>query len=250
MRKDNTKELHLKLRKAVMDWLLKGEKPPTAIVFDVPMRPNGERADILAASFSRGFHTSVGRKSEATLPQRVAIGAFVCCANRRECLLEYADAREMSDEIARLREERARLEEQIRKEEPELKDQNVLFEELATWDYEKSTNPTYQKIQKSIAWYEEILYNGTKLQHFQEMEFANQLYIVVPEGLIQPEGFREEWGLIWVAEDGTVTVKHEPMQMKTQAAGKLLALKRMLETSTSNNVASLNKKYRHSLKKQ
>ena len=250
MRKDNTKELHLKLRKAVMDWLLKGEKPPTAIVFDVPMRPNGERADILAASFSRGFHTSVGRKSEATLPQRVAIGAFVCYANRRECLLEYADAREMSDEIARLREERARLEEQIRKEEPELKDQNVLFEELATWDYEKSTNPTYQKIQKSIAWYEEILYNGTKLQHFQEMEFANQLYIVVPEGLIQPEGFREEWGLIWVAEDGTVTVKHEPMQMKTQAAGKLLALKRMLETSTSNNVASLNKKYRHSLKKQ
>ena len=38
------------------------------------------------------------------------------------------------------------------------------------------------------------------------MEFANQLFIVVPEGLIQPEGFREEWGLIWVAEDGTVTI--------------------------------------------
>ncbi len=250
MHKDNTKELHLKLRKAVMDWLLNGEKPPTAIAFDVPMRPNGEKADILAATFSRGFHTSFGKKTEATLPQRVSISAFVCCANRRECLLEYADAREMSDEIARLREERTKLEEQIRKEEPELKDQNVLFEELATWDYEKSTNPTYRKIQKSIAWYEEILYNGTKLQHFQEMEFANQLFIVVPEGLIQPEGFREEWGLLWLAEDGTITIKHEPMQMKTQAAGKLLALKRMLETSLSSNVALLNKKYRHSLKKR
>ena len=250
MRKDNSKELHLKLRKAVMDWLLKGEKPPTAITFDVPMRPNGEKADILAATFSRGFHTSFGKKTETTLPQRVSISAFVCCANRRECLLEYADAREMSDEIARLREERTKLEEQIRKEEPELKDQNVLFEELATWDYEKSTNPTYRKIQKSIAWYEEILYNGTKLQHFQEMEFANQLFIVVPEGLIQPEGFREEWGLLWVAEDGTVTIKHDPMPMKTQAAGKLLALKRMLETSLSSNVALLNKKYRHSLKKR
>ena len=136
MRKDNTKELHLKLRKAVMDWLLKGEKPPTAIAFDVPMRPNGEKADILAATFSRGFHTSFSKKTEAALPQRVSISAFVCCANRRECLLEYADAREMSDEIARLREERTKLEEQIRKEEPELKDQNVLFEELATWDYE------------------------------------------------------------------------------------------------------------------
>ena len=250
MRKDNSRQLHLKLRKAVTDWLLKGEKPPTAIAFDVPVRTSGEKADILAASFSRGFHTSFGKKSEATLPQRVSISAFVCCANRRECLLEYADAREMSDEIARLREERAKLEEQIRKEEPELKDQNVLFEELATWDYEKSANPTYQKIQKSIAWYEEILYNGTKLQHFQEMEFANQLFIVVPEGLIQPEGFREAWGLLWVAEDGAVALKHEPLPMKTHAAGKLLALKRMLETSTANNVASLNKKYRHSLKKQ
>ena len=250
MHKDNSKELHLKLRKAVMDWLLKAEKPPTAIAFDVPMRPNGERADILSASFSRGFHTSIGKKSETTLPQRVSISTFVCCANRRECLLEYADAREMSDEIARLREERTKLEEQIRKEEPELKDQNVLFEELATWDYEKSTNPTYRKIQKSIAWYEEILYNGTKLQHFQEMGFANFLTIVVPEGLIQPEGFREEWGLLWVAENGTVTVKHDPMPMKTQAAGKLLALKRMLETSLSSNVALLNKKYRHSLKKR
>ena len=250
MHKDNSKEMHLKLRKAVMDWLLKGEKAPTAIVFDVPMRPNGERADILAASFSRGFHTSLGRKAEATLAQRVAISAFVCCTNKRECLLEYADGQEMSAEIARLREERAKLEEQIRKDEPELKDQNVLFEELATWDYEKSTNPTYRKIQKSIAWFEEILYNGTKLQHFQEMEFANQLFIVVPEGMIKPEGFREEWGLLWVAEDGTVTLKHEPLQLRTQAPGKLLALKRMLETSTPNNLASLNKKYRHSLKKQ
>lgn len=249
MRKDNLKASHLKLRKAVTDWLLASEKVPTAIAYDVPVRINSERADLLAATFSRGFHTAIDHKRENLLAQRVSISAFVCCATRRECLLEYADAQEMSEEIAHLREERARLEEQIRKEEPELKDQNVLFEELATWNYEKSTNPTYRKIQKSIAWYEEVLYNGTKLQHFQELEFADFLYIVVPEKMIQPEGFREEWGLLWVAENGTVTLKHAPMQLKTQDAVKLLILKRMLENNTPANITLLNKKYRKSLKK-
>ena len=247
--KDSIKETHLRLRKGLVDWLTAGKGASSAIAFDVPVSSVRERADVICATFSRSFQNLIGRKQENLLAHRVGVSLFVCCATLREFHIEYADAQEMTAEIARLREEREKLEAQIRKEEPELRDPNVLFEELAIWNYDKSTNQSYRDIQKSIAWYEEILYNGTKMQHFQELAVADYLTIVVPENLIQPEGFREKWGLIWVAEDGTVTVKHAPAKLDTQSSAKLLLLRKMLESNTAANITALNRKYRRALKK-
>lgn len=249
MGKIKINDTHIRLRKGLVDWLLAGKGASSAISFDVPVSSSSERADVVCATFPRRFKDMVARKQENLVAQRLSVSLFVCCATMREFYMEYSNSQEMTAEIARLREERSKLEEQIRREEPELRDPNVLFEELAIWDYGKSTNPLYRDIQRNIAWFEEILYNGTKMQHFQESAAADFLTIVVPEKMVQPEGFHEQWGLIWIAEDGTATLKHEPAKLDSQSGAKLMLLRKMLESNTATNVSTLNRKYRKTIKR-
>ncbi len=213
---------------------------PTCIGTDVDVPSAKERFDVVAVSMKRISRSASRRINYKGL---FTTSAFICCASRDECWPDCADADEITAEISKLRKERERIESEIREKEPELKDTSVLFEELAEWEYEKSCNPEYKGIQKNIAWLENILYLGNRIECLAASPMADKFYIVVPENVLDPLELHEGWGLLWVADDGTVTVKREAKQMDTPENLRLALVKQTMAASTKSVVFSANRKF-------
>ncbi|MBO4344257.1 MAG: hypothetical protein J5833_00790 [Victivallales bacterium] len=228
------------IRRALMDWLCDQKKDaPCCIGTDVEAPSAKKRFDVVAVSMKRLPRSASKRVNYKGL---FTTSAFICCASRKECWPDCADADEIAAEISRLHKERERIEGEIREKEPELKDTSVLFEELAEWEYEKSCNPEYKGIQKNIAWLENILYLGNRIESLAASPMADRFYIVVPENVLNPLELHEGWGLIWVADDGTVTVKREAKQMDAPENLRLALVKQAMEASMRSVVLSATRK--------
>ena len=228
------------IRKFLIDWLWnQKDDAPCCVGTDVEAPTAKRRFDVVAVSMKRIPRSPSRRINYKGL---FTTSAFICCASRKECWPDCADADEITAEISRLRKERERIEGEIREKEPELKDSSVLFEELAEWEYEKSCNPDYKGIQKNIAWLENILYLGNRIESLAASPMADKFYIVVPENVLDPLELHEGWGLLWVADDGTVTVKREAKQMDTPENLRLALVKQTMVASTKSVVFSANRK--------
>ena len=218
------------IRKALMEWLVSGTNGvPSCIGTDVVALKLKERFDVVAVSFGKIPRSSTRHVNYKSL---FSTSAFICCSSREECWPDCADANDIALEISHLHEQKAQIESEIREKEPELKDSSVLFDELAEWNYEKSANPEYKGLQKNIAWLESILYLGNRIERLTAAPLADRLYIVVPENVLQPLELHEGWGLLWISEDGKVTVKREATTMDTPENAKLALVKRTMEAST------------------
>ena len=235
-----------RLRKAVVRWLQQGDAQPDAIALDVSTRMAGDRLDIASLRF-RAKTTSDGARKRP-LASRIESCGFICCATREECWVNCANADEITGGLVELRQERARLESEIRQQEPDLKDSNVLFEELATWDYSKSANPSYKNIQQNINWMESILYLGNKIQRIMAKPMLERYYIVVPEGIMSADELDDKLGLLWMGKDGQLSLLREPQPQATDDASTLLFLKRMLASGTKDAMAMLNRRARRAEK--
>lgn len=134
-----------------------------------------------------------------------------------------------------LRKEREEVQAQIRHDEPELREMDVLFEELAMWRYELSSNKRYSEIESRLGVLERCLYKGTRLEHLSGEPLAEQLYLAVTPGLITSDELREDWGLLWIGDKVEVVRKsrrHTPCE-----ADRILLLRRVL----ASNAAGLRK---------
>ncbi|MBQ7650311.1 MAG: hypothetical protein IJS15_05085 [Victivallales bacterium] len=235
------------IRKALLDWLESGKKDaPCCIGMDVDAPSAKERFDVVAVSMGRIPRNPSKRINYKGL---FSTRAFICCASRDECWPDCANADEITDEIAKLHELREKLEGEIREKEPELKDTSVLFEELAVWDYEKSCNPEYRGIQKNLAWLENILYLGNRIERLANSPMADRFYIVVPENVLMPQEIHEGWGLLWVSDDGSVTVKREAKLMDTPEHLRLALVKQTMLAGTKKVVSKAKANYNKSKKK-
>ncbi len=195
------------LRRAALRWLGEND-PPAGMATQVATRLSRYRADV-AAFWNRAVrnHKNQG-PSRLLVPQKTAL--FQCFTARRECWPHCTEAEKLLPVLRELSEQLEQIKGRIRIEEPELQDDGALFEEFAEWDYKKSANPEYHRLHEQLKSYEKAVYEGTKFEQMRQAELADELYLVVPQNMVDPDELAEGWGLLWVTEDLGVELVKTP----------------------------------------
>lgn len=194
------------IRRAAMRWLV-AERAPTGAACDVITRIRRIRADV-AAFWSQPVRNSQSEGPERILqPEHTLI--IECSSRRDQCWPDCADSARVAPQLVELRHKQAELESDIRRDEPHLRDTNTLFEEYAEWRYDHTRNPDYKRLRAEIENLEHALYAGTRFERIREAALADELYLAVPEELIEPEELADGWGLLWIRNDMSVEVKRQ-----------------------------------------
>lgn len=193
------------LRRAVLHWLLTHDEPD-GIAVDVPLRLSNIRADVAA------FWSITQKSRELNLPLRQPVRSLlaVCAVSRHEIWPECAEATIILQEAARLQEQLRLGEARIRQHEPQLRDDTMLFEEFAAWNYEKSQDPEYRRQRTELLALEKILYAGSRLLRLLQSRAADAYLLAVPAGVLDAHELIAPWGLLWVHPDLRVEVRRPP----------------------------------------
>ncbi|HOK03763.1 MAG TPA: hypothetical protein P5270_00040 [Victivallales bacterium] len=193
------REQNLHLRQAILVWLAK--QNPTGIGVNVPTRFIKYQADVAA-------FWSYPLKRRIYAPYKVAL--IEICQERENCWPDFSKQSALLKELVSLKEEKRKLEERIKIEEPHLKDAEVLFNEYGLWHFQNSKNKDYHKCIKKIEKLEHFIYKGSRLERIRQAHVADNLYLAAPQGLIHPDELIDGWGLLYVSNDYSVEVVKEP----------------------------------------
>ena len=178
------------LQRASLAWL--ASLNPTAAAMRVPTRLAKFRAGAAAFWSSPGRHRLLQPDLTVVVEARIS---------RNDCWPECSDSEVILPSYREIQANRRSLEESIRKNEPFLLDSDVLFPEIEYWNYEDTENPEYKPCLEKLAEFESALYRGSRFERIRQGEVANELYLAVPEGLIDPDELAEGWGLLYVYPD-------------------------------------------------
>ena len=181
------------LQRAALAWL--ASLNPTAAAMRVPTRLAKFRAGAAAFWSSPGKHRLLQPDKTVVVEGRLT---------RQSCWPECSDTETILPSYRDCQAVRRSLEESIREKEPYLLDSDVLFPEIEYWNYEGTDNPEYKPCLEKLAEFESALYRGSRFERIREGAVANELYLAVPEGLIEPDELAEGWGLLYVAADLSV----------------------------------------------
>ncbi len=215
-------------RRAALKWLLETGRP-TAAALDVVTRISKFHADI-AAFWSQPVRNVLDEGPNQILrPVRTAI--VQCCLTRAECWPDCVRSQELLPKLCQLKEQAQAAEAEIRRNEPELRDGASLFEEYAVWRYEDTANPEYHRLRRAIAKTEHAIYRGSQFERIRQAALADQLYLAVPEGLIQPRELADGWGLLWIRDDLQVTVAQPPEMRNCLDSNRMHLVQNMASAS-------------------
>lgn len=178
---------YINFKRAIIAWLMKDS--PSGIGITVPTRFSKYRADI-AAFWSKPV------KGKCLMPAKTVI--IETRLNRDECWPECSGKEDILAELKAKKEDKRKLEAEIRKTEPELKDTDNLFNEYESWNYLKSGNKKYHKCLRKIEDLEHSLYKGSRFEQIRRAHVANQLYLAVPANIVHADELADGWGLIFV----------------------------------------------------
>lgn len=200
------KRVAVNLRRGVLRWLLQNEQPD-GVAVDVPLRLSNVRADVAA------FWSVAQKHRELKLPLRQPSRtlAIVCAVSRDDIWPECAAAPVILQEVARLRQQLGVCESRIRHQEPQLRDDSMLFEEYAAWNYEKLQDIEYRQLCGEVQALEKILYAGSRLQRLIQYRAADEYLLAVPAGVLAAHELIAPWGLLWVHPDLHVEVRCQPV---------------------------------------
>ena len=186
----STRYQSLNFKRALIAWLLK--ESPNGIGISVPTKFSKYLADI-AAFWSEPV------KGKYLMPSRTVI--IETRLNRDECWPECSGKEDILAELKTKKEDKRKLEAEIRKTEPALKDTDNLFNEYESWNYLQSANKKYHKCLKKIEELEHALYKGSRFEQIRRAHVANNLYLAVPAGTVHADELADGWGLIFVHND-------------------------------------------------
>ena len=178
------------LQRASLAWL--ASLNPTAAAMRVPTRLAKFRAAAAAFWSSPGRHRLLQPDLTVVVEARIS---------RNDCWPECSDSEAILPSYREFQASRRSLEESIRKNEPFLLDSDVLFPEIEYWNYEDTENPDYKPCLEKLAEFESALYRGSRFERIREGAVANELYLAVPDGMIDPDELAEGWGLLYVYPD-------------------------------------------------
>ena len=137
-------------------------------------------------------------------------GEVTCCVmvdirtDRADCLPECGGREEAARELADLRRRKLELEAEIRAAEPELRENDELFDEFQSFAYRDSANQDYHKLCRRLENLQQALFKGTRMERLSRAAAADLLYLAVPEGLIEPDELLDGWGLWYILPDRTL----------------------------------------------
>ncbi len=143
--------------------------------------------------------------------RQVSRTAVVEVYRRRDiCFPDCAGIDTLLERMRTLREEKTRIEAQIRLEEPELADPGDLFSDMRTWHYERSANPDYRRVTRELARIQNAVYHGSRTERIRNAKAADLLYLAVPAGVLSPDECPAGWGLLIMKHDGTIECAVQP----------------------------------------
>lgn len=206
------------LQRAVLRWL-EQQDSPTGAAANVVTRISRLRADVAAFWSSPIRNPNDEGPTQILNPVRTAI--VQCHAEREECWPDCIRSQEILPKLKQLKAELAETEARIRKNEPELRDTNTLFEEYAEWRYEDSRDGRYQQLRYAIEKMEHGLYHGTKFERIRSAQLADHLYLAVPAGLVERDELADGWGLLWIEDNLDIVVVHDPEERDCLPANRM-----------------------------
>ncbi|MDR0931450.1 MAG: hypothetical protein LBM70_00300 [Victivallales bacterium] len=169
---------------------------PDAIATDVPARRYKYKT--AAAGFWRN---NLSRNREVV---RTAVIVFLDRLDN--CFCDCAEPQKLLDAIHAMRNDKERLEAEIRDAEPELAATDDLFGEFRSWDYASSKNPAYLKLLRKLEKLQRALHRGNRLERIRRAAVADLCFLAVPAGLIAPDEIANDWGLVYLNDDRTFTL--------------------------------------------
>ena len=184
------------MRRQVLAWLLTQHPHPSGFSCEVATALQHDQADV-AAFWSAPRNVGSRRQLE---PIRTVV--VVVALTREECYAVGINPEALQNELRYTRRQLLRLQETIRRTEPNLKDDGVLFEEYAEWHYEKSQNSEYQELRRACKKLEEQLFHGTRMERMSRNVVADECYLAVPEGVLLRDEAPPGWGLLVVPPAG------------------------------------------------
>ena len=193
--------LRAQMRRMVLTWLAAQSPAPTGCACEVPTR--GNRSNLVdVAAFWSATRRRQGRAFQ--LPVRTAL--VLCVLSREECWNAGANPEELYRELAECHAALPSLEARIRAEDPELRDDYMLFEEYAVWNYDRARNPEYQRLRLRCQFLEEELFRGTRMERIGRSDCADELYLAAPEGCVTAAQVMPGWGVLSVSNDGKTPI--------------------------------------------
>jgi hypothetical protein len=215
----------LSMRQAVLLWIAK--QKPTGIGIDVPTRFSKFMADAAA------FWSSPSKK-KIYLPKKIMIVEIR--RDREECWPDCAKHQSLLGNLLLQKELKRKIEIEIRKEEPELKDNDTLFNEYENWQYKKSKNEKYHKCLKKIEDIEHSIYKGSFFERIRAAHVADNLYIAVPKGVIHADELADGWGLLYIEKDLTVSVEKEADNWDCENENRLHLIQNIAASSLKSSL--------------
>lgn len=182
------------MKRAVLSWV--DSQNADGMALNVPTRISRYKADIAA------FWTKVHKRMRR--PLRTMI--IEIRRNREHC---WPDVYKNERALKLLREEKvlkSKLEEQIKKQEPYLRESDNLFDDFESWNFLKSSNTAYHKSLRKIEKIEHSIYKGSRFEQIKKSHSANEYYLAVPENIIHPYDLAVGWGLLYIKNDMSVKI--------------------------------------------
>lgn len=215
------------VKQSAIAWLLK--QAPSGIGLSVPTRISRYKADIVA------FWASP--KNKIMLTDKTVI---IELRNKREdCWPDCSRHENMLPQLIKLKARKNQLESEIRKNEPHLRDSDMLFDDYSQWNYSESTNKDYHKCYKSIDQVEHVIYKGSRFEQIRRASVANYLYLAVPSGSVHPHELADGWGLLYINDDLTIEVIKEASHWECDQKHKLHLVQNVAISNTNNLLFSM-----------
>ena len=194
---------HLGLKELASAWLL--SMGCRAVAREVPCPIARFRVD--AAGWAEhdwrlgadpAAHTSIFAAERAGDAHRAPRTVVVeCKASRADFLRDDLRVDDLLAERERLLGRKAEIERDlIPVHEPHLRRaEGALFEESASWDFEKSRLLPYRRVLRQLAKLEERLHGQTKFNLIARWRLADELWILAATGVVKPREVPAGWGL-------------------------------------------------------
>ena len=204
------------IRRAVMAWLV--DQNVSGLASMTPTRISKYRAD-LAAFWSRPVSKSNMKLSRLLRPKQTII--VECRRSRQDCWPDCQNSDDLGPKLGVLKSRQREFQKDIRENEPQLRQNDALFEEYTDWDYASSSNADYHDLCRQIRKHEEALYKGTRFESIYQAGLGNLNYLAVPAGIVKEHELAEGWGLLWVHEDMRIELVSTAPEQECDPLGQL-----------------------------
>ena len=161
---------------------------------------------------------------------------FECKYTRCDLLRDNAEAEAARALLRELHERRLALETLLRVHHPSLANGDSLFPEWTSYSLESMSHAGYQAVLREIQVQQRRLKLRTKFEKLCRYRCANLCYLVLEEGICEPEELPLGWGIL-VKKGGALWLQLKPVWHDSDAPTRLALLQRIASAGSRAQAA-------------